>query len=392
LRTKNKNLVLLAFILALSYSFAGITCDFNVFGKGNSDEKSVKTGTNQTAPQKNRDTVKIDPSKQLITLKLEDVQSVDDAALNEQVEDYLRDLYPIISDETISEIESSKSIDKKLINDTLGIVEFYLSFAVGKNYLEEHPKILWELNIPEFKSRIYQLYNNDTLLIDTWPNVLGKPSTKTYTGHYAAFKIRNWPSWKDPESGDSVRPTPPGPNNPLGLFVVHYDENSLRYFHGTNKNYLLKNEYRALSHGCVRNDNANIQKMKEFILKKVIVSRDLTDWLDSKRSMTYVFEEEDKFPVRIIYRTFDINKDPNGEYVEFFKDVYSYEKGAKWSKFDEEELMTFTNLDNMLAYYKIKNPAKRIPDEKLIPILEKLISSHTDYQKYYLDDLLTGTN
>jgi L,D-transpeptidase catalytic domain len=278
------------------------------------------------------------------------------------------------------------------LNDTLGIVEFHLNFSVPKNYLEDNPKILWELNIPEFKSRIYQIYNNDTILIDTWPNVLGKPSTKTYTGHYAAFRIRNWPSWKDPEAGDSTRPTPPGPNNPLGLFVVHYDENSLRYFHGTNKNYLLKNEYRALSHGCVRNDNANIAKMKQFILKKVIKSRDLTSWLGSKKSMTFDFAEEDKFPVRILYRTFDVNKDSYGDYIIFFKDIYSYASGAKWSKYDVEELMTFTNLDNILAYYKLKNPKNKIPDEKLIPIIENLISSHTDYQKYYFNDLLAGSN
>lgn len=389
MREKKKNLLASVLLIILSISVLGVTCEMRIFSKDDANDKKV---TETKSKLKRQDTLKTDPSKQIITIKLENLQSVDDAALNEQVEDYVRDIYPIISDETIEQIQTSKTIDKKLINDTLGIVEFYLSFPVPKNYLEEHPKILWELNIPEFSSRIYQLFNGDTLLIDTWPNVVGKPSTKTYTGHYSAFRIRNWPSWKDPESGDSVRPTPPGPNNPLGLFVVHYDENSLRYFHGTNKNYLLKNEYRALSHGCVRNDNGNIRKMKEFLLKKVIVSRDLTSWIDSKKSMTYEFGEEDKFPVRIIYRTFDINKNSNGEYIEFFKDVYGYAKGAKWSKFDEEELMTFTTEENMLAYYKLKHPTNRIPDEKLIPILEKLIASHNDYEKYYLSDLLAGTN
>lgn len=398
---KNKqNFALFFLLLVFCYSITGISGRPKISGKGpegrhrNYDSLNALNKVNDTskiAPVKN-ETSKTENLKQQVSFVLDDPQNLDAETLDGQIEDYLRDIYPIISDEAISDIQASKSVDKKLLNDTLGIVEFHLNFSVPKYYLDENPKILWELNIPEFKSRIYQIYNNDTVLIDIWPNVLGKPSTKTYTGHYEAFRIRNWPSWKDPESGDSVRPTPPGPNNPLGLFVVHYDENSLRYFHGTNKNYLLKSEYRALSHGCVRNDNANIEKMKQFILKKVIKSRDLTGWLGSKKSMTFEFADEDKFPVRIKYRTFDVNKDSYGDYVIFFKDVYSYATGARWSKFDDPDLMTFSSPENILAYYKFRNSTKKIPDEKLIPILENLVANHTDYQKYYLDDLLAGSN
>lgn len=340
-----------------------------------------------------KDTIKADsknlndPKLQKVVFKIDAIDNLDD-----MVEDYMKDYFPIISAEALSDIQTSKYVNKILVNDTLGIVEFYLNFYAPKNYLAESPKILWELNIPEFTSRIYQLYENDTILIDIWPNVVGKPSTKTYTGHYEAFRLRNWPSWKDPESGDSVRPTPPGPNNPLGLFVVHYDENSLRYFHGTNKNYLLKNEYRALSHGCVRNDNGNIAKMKEFICKRIVRSKDLTSWLGNKTSMIYDLKEEDKFPVRIIYKTFDINSDSYGSYIIFFKDIYSYAKGSGWSKFDVPELMTFTNSENILAEYKKEIPKSNITDDKLISILENLISSHKDYEKYYFSDLLKGKN
>ena len=308
--------------------------------------------------------------------------------VDRQVEDYLRNLYPIISDKAIEQIESSKWINKFLMNDSLGIVEFYANFYVPKYYLEPHPKILWELNIAAFESHIYQIFNGDTVLIDTWPNVLGKPSTKTYTGHYEAFRLRNWPFWKDPESSDSVRPTPPGPANPLGLFVVHYDENSLRYFHGTNKNYLLKNEYRALSHGCVRNLNENIARMKEFIIKKVVVSEDLYSWLGSKKTMTFEMKDEDKFPVRIIYKTFDIRRDDFGDYIIFYKDVYDYSRGAKLSEYDDPNLITFASLDNILAEFKLRHSALQIPDEKIIPIINNLLSNHEYYQKYYFDDLV----
>jgi L,D-transpeptidase-like protein len=326
-------------------------------------------------------------SVQKVVLKIDDPSNADS-----YITHYLRDVYPLISEEAVNSILSEKIINKFLTNDTLGIVDFYAVIYVPKYFLDPAPKILWELNLPAFQSYLFQIYEGDTILIDIWPNVIGKPSTKTYTGYYQAFRLRNWPFWKDPESGDSVKPTPPGPNNPLGLFVVHYDENSLRYFHGTNKNYLLKNEYRALSHGCVRNDNGNIAKMKEFIIKKVIKSDDLTSWLGSKSSLTYEIKDEDRFPVRIIYKTFDINEDEIGDYIIFYQDVYNYSRSnASLSNFDDLSLITTTNFQNVYSEFRQKHPSI-IPDEKLIPILEKLISAHKDYQKYYFYDLVSESN
>ncbi len=321
-----------------------------------------------------------------VTLPIQDVENTD-----AQIEEHLKDIFPIISDNEIVAIQGSKEISKKLVNDTLGLVEFSLNFNVPAHYLDPAPTMLWELNIPEFTSRIYQIYNNDTILIDVWPNVVGAPGTKTYTGFYNIFRLRNWPSWKDPDSDPLEPATPPGPGNPLGLFAAHYDENSLRYFHGTNKNYLLKNEYRALSHGCVRNDNANIDKMKKFIVKKMVTSQDISWWANSKKSMMYNFTEEEKmkFPVRITYRTYQIASDSYGDYIIFFKDVYGYARGNRWSKFDREELMVFSTVDNIKADYKaIHKPNQfQLSDEKLIPIIENLVSNHTDYEKYYFDDL-----
>jgi len=224
---------------------------------------------------------------------------------------------------------------------------------------------------------------------------VGKSSTKTYTGYYNIFRLRNWPSWKDPESDPLEPATPPGPGNPLGLFAAHYDENSLRYFHGTNKNYLLENEYRALSHGCVRNDNGNIDKMKRFIVTKMVTSTDMSWWVNSKKSMMYDFTEEEKqkFPVKIIYKTFDIGSDSYGDYIIFFNDVYNYADGSGWSKFDSEELMTFTTAENIRAEYRAEHKPNQfqLSDEKLIPIIENIISNHKDYEKYYFFDLVNYT-
>jgi lipoprotein-anchoring transpeptidase ErfK/SrfK len=331
------------------------------------------------------------PGYEKVTLAIQDPGNLDG-----QIEEYLKDLCPIISDNEISVIQGSKEISKKLVNDTLGHIELSLSINVPKHYLDPMPTMLWELNIPEFTSRIYQIYNNDTILVTVWPNVVGAPSTKTYTGYYNIFRLRNWPSWKDPESDPLEPGTPPGPGNPLGLFAAHYDENSLRYFHGTNKNGLLKNEYRALSHGCVRNDNGNIDKMKRFIVKKMVTSQDISWWANSKKSMMYNFTEEEKqrFPVRIIYKTFDIGSDEYGDYIILFKDVYGYGRGNRWSKFDAEELMTFSTVENIIAEYKAEHKPNQfqLSDEKLIPIVERLLKNSREYEKIYFEDLVKEQN
>ncbi|HMQ99677.1 MAG TPA: L,D-transpeptidase family protein [Ignavibacteria bacterium] len=377
---------------ALNYRFLGIFMVVIIMGLmvtqidyGQEANKSTKI---EETIETNNNTIQQGYTK--VTLPLESVDNID-----AQIEEYLFDLWPIMNDEEIEAIKGSKDIGKKLVNDTLGLVEFSLNINVPSHYLDPEPTMLWELNIPEFTSRIYQIYNNDTILITVWPNVVGAPSTKTYTGYYNIFRLRNWPTWKDPESDPLEPGTPPGPGNPLGLFAAHYDENSLRYFHGTNRNGLLKNEYRALSHGCVRNDNGNIDKMKKFIVKKMVTSQDISWWANSKKSMMYNFTEEEKqkFPVRIKYKTFEIGNDSYGDYIVFFKDVYGYARGNRWSKFDREELMIFSTVENIAAEYKAEHKPNQfqLSDDKLIPIIESLIADHKDYEKYYFDDIVTGS-
>jgi hypothetical protein len=99
-----------------------------------------------------------------------------------------------------------------------------------------------------------------------------------------------------------------------------------------------------------------------------------------------------RFPVRIIYKTFDIGSDSYGDYIIFFKDVYNYADGSGWSKFDKEELMTFTTVENISAEYRAEHKPNQfqLSDEKLIPIIESIISNYKAYQKYYFADLVNN--
>ncbi len=327
------------------------------------------------------------PDIKTVILQTESIEEADNT-----LADYLTDNFPLISDKAINDISSKKSVEPLSSSDSTGTynVEFYeVSYEVPINFFVDTAKILWELNIPEFKSRIYQIYDGDTIYIDTWNNVLGTASNKTYTGNFEAYKLRNWPTWKDPEKGKEHLPAkPPGPNNPLGLFVVHYDENSLRYFHGTNKNYLLDRPRRNLSHGCVRNKNENIQKMKEFIIKKIIKTDDLTYWLDSKKSMIYFLEERDKFPVRIIYKTFNIDVDDFGPYIELFDDIYGYSNPNRINtKWNDVNLITLTSKENILNEFR-NEIGMDISEENLNFIADYVLNNIQKYEKYYLKDLM----
>jgi hypothetical protein len=318
-----------------------------------------------------------------------ETNSQDQADLS--MREHIMEFFPIIPESAIEEIlktRQSKPVVKidEVKGDTSLTYEW--SYYVKPNYNTDTAKIFWQLNIPQFQSNIYQLYQNDTIYLDTWNHVVGAPSTKTLTGNFTAFRVRNWPSWKDPDPKLAhLEPTPPGPGNPLGLFSVWYDQNSLRYFHGTNKPGLLNNEIRSLSHGCVRTGNDNIDLMKRFLIRRVIKSKDLSAWIGSKRTMQYDFEEIDKFPVQIIYKTFDINKDGNGYYIELFKDVYKYENPRNINtKENDPGLITLSTKENIKAEF-INKYNKGLTETELDFIIDWLLANGEQYYRYYFTEL-----
>jgi lipoprotein-anchoring transpeptidase ErfK/SrfK len=311
---------------------------------------------------------------------------------DEIIREHILGLFPIISEKDLDKIVQTKIIEGNGSSDTLNNSSYgnayRISYEVPKNFLTDTAKIFWKLNIPEFQSRIYQLYNGKEIYIDTWPNVVGTIKDKTYTGNFQAYKIRNWPFYKDPDPKKaSLPPTNPGPGNPLGLFVVHYDENSLRYFHGTNNPKVLNNQMRNLSHGCVRNDNGNIEKMKEFIIKRVVKSKNLSGWLGSKKTLVYDFDETDKFPVQIVYKTYEVDNDASGKYIMLFKDIYNYSDPDNINTdVNDEGLIKLTNKENIIAEYR-KTFGNDIKDEPLNMMIDYVINNGQEYEKYYIEDL-----
>jgi hypothetical protein len=117
-----------------------------------------------------------------------------------------------------------------------------------------------ELNVPSFRWRIYQVADGQRVLIADWPVVVGKPSTRTpMVPHLLMNEMEHYPHWIDPET---MRYVDPGPHNPLGIWKLRSSLTNKRwYYHGTNNPKLLGRDWRAFSHGCVRNENENIRRL-----------------------------------------------------------------------------------------------------------------------------------
>ncbi len=61
----------------------------------------------------------------------------------------------------------------------------------------------------------------------------------------------------------------PGPDNPLGLAAIRFDDGGEIYLHGTNRPHLFAQDHRALSAGCVRVER--IEALVAFVLDWSIV-------------------------------------------------------------------------------------------------------------------------
>jgi lipoprotein-anchoring transpeptidase ErfK/SrfK len=107
--------------------------------------------------------------------------------------------------------------------------------------------------------RVY-LYKSDRLLA-SYPVAVGKQGWETPTGTYQVMKMVKNPTWEHPWNGKLV---PPGPENPLGDRWIGFwtDGKNAIGFHGTPDENLIG---QAVSHGCVRMRNRDIQAFFEKV-------------------------------------------------------------------------------------------------------------------------------
>ena len=107
--------------------------------------------------------------------------------------------------------------------------------------------------------RVY-VYQGDRLEI-SYPIAVGKAGWETPTGTYQVRQMIRNPSWQHPWTGQVI---PPGPDNPLGTRWISFwtDGRNQIGFHGTPNEELVG---KAVSHGCIRMRNRDVQALFEEV-------------------------------------------------------------------------------------------------------------------------------
>ncbi len=219
----------------------------------------------------------------------------------------------------------------------------WLPQELGKKYLIT--------NVPEYQLR---LTVNDKI-IKTYRTIVGKPgNTATpQLGEMVEGVIFN-PTWTVPQSivkgeglGAKVLANPgwakaqgykatkgedgwvtvvqqPGPTNSLGLMKLDMPNRHAIFLHDTPSRHLFKQANRALSHGCIRVEDARTLAMTMAILGNMenkadipVIQQEVQQITGSREYTAYPLK--DNWPVYITY--FTMAQDVNGE-LKAFSDIY----------------------------------------------------------------------
>jgi L,D-transpeptidase YcbB len=250
--------------------------------------------------------------------------------LNPKHPDYAR-----LRDE-LAKTPETATIKRKLIRANMDRWR-WLQRDLGSQYLIT--------NVPEFQLRL----TVKDRIIKTYRTVVGKPG-RTATPQLAEMVegvVFN-PTWTVPQSivkgeglGARVLANPawgrrngyvatrgangfinvvqqPGPGNSLGQMKLEMPNPHAIFFHDTPSRHLFANDFRALSHGCVRTERALELAITMAILGKG-ATKDEAKALSSSGKYTKVMLEK-QWPAYITY--FTMASDINGE-MATFKDIYN---------------------------------------------------------------------
>ena len=145
--------------------------------------------------------------------------------------------------------------------------------------------------------------------------VVGQPKATTPEMLSSMFALRFNPSWTPTPSmirNEGLHYMPPGPQNPLGRVMFDLDNDEFIYLHDTNERALFNRPQRALSHGCVR-----VEQARALAAWALGVSEQEIDAMIAKG--TYSEPLPEVIPVSLAYYT--QFPDESGEVVSY-PDIY----------------------------------------------------------------------
>jgi murein L,D-transpeptidase YcbB/YkuD len=146
--------------------------------------------------------------------------------------------------------------------------------------------------------------------------VVGKPATRTPELMASMVAVRFNPDWTPTPAmirNEGLHYMPPGPDNPLGRLMFDLDDDELIYLHDTNEKYLFNRRQRAISHGCIR-----VQQARPLAAWVLGVSPEAIDSMIARGTTSVPLSED--IPVALVY--FTRFPDENGE-IASYPDVYA---------------------------------------------------------------------
>lgn len=114
--------------------------------------------------------------------------------------------------------------------------------------------------VVDLSDRLVYVYKNDAVLV-SYPIAIGQDGWETPQGTFSVMHMQENPVWRHPITGEWI---PPGENSPLGTRWIGFWSDGLHQigFHGTNQTDLIG---QAVSHGCIRMYNSDIQDLYQYV-------------------------------------------------------------------------------------------------------------------------------
>ncbi len=131
---------------------------------------------------------------------------------------------------------------------------------------DNHPPEGIVINLAEMRLYLFTSSDDSNGRLYTCPVGTARTGFSTRPGIYTIYQKKKDPVWVPPpsvrrEDPDLPQRVPPGPDNPLGHYVLRFSRESYG-IHGTNRPWGIG---RRVSHGCIRLYNSDIEALFDLV-------------------------------------------------------------------------------------------------------------------------------
>jgi lipoprotein-anchoring transpeptidase ErfK/SrfK len=217
------------------------------------------------------------------------------------------------------------------------------------------------INLP---ARRLFLYEKDKIL-KVYPVAVGSNRYRTPVGPRYLANITWNPWWYPPPDSDwakGEKPTPPGPNNPLGPVKMSLGGDI--YLHATNKDYTVGT---PASHGCMRMHRKDALELAWFFQSRLSDQTEeaLKEKYKAYPTSSFYVPLKEKVPVDVIYERVTVGDDE----MVVHPDIY-----GRVGNLEEQVLARLSTIG--IAPWEVDptkvEELKRLPNSTSVPIIDLL--------------------